>query len=416
VSGVEQREALESVWIRKLYVEWQTTVWSNMVTEWPRIRERMARMTTPWRDHFIAYEASPEIDQHFSRLGILRAQLSLGWDSFPLGTQFGGIPFQLFRDVTAEMTAWLLKHIGFCNALHDSHPHLYYPNLLAIFHDVSDVVNSMSAAVEAPEEQVRVALDCLTLTADAGTRHSGSRALAPLIAIGRRHLMRSYAGGIAGSPFFFMLRELQHRFPSDWDRALTHREPQFREELYAFFASDRFFRPNRPVIIRAGGSIVTDIDGAIFDRACGTLALFQLKWQQPFGASMRERESRKRNFLLESSKWVEKADAYIASQDGASLARLIGLTKDETIQRVRLFVIGRYFSRFSGEELDNRAAWGAWPTVCRLITSRCRADDPLTDLFVLLQSEDVLEAPPSVLPPETFHLRRITIHVSHAPR
>lgn len=413
ISGVEQREALESVWIRKLYVDWQTAVWSEMAEERPRIRELMAGMTAPWREHFIAYETSPEIDEHFSKLGILRSQLSLGWDSFPLDSEFGGIPFRLFRDVTAEMTAWILKHIGFCNVLHESNQQLYYPNLLAIFHDASDVVRSMSAAVEAPEDRVRIALDCLTLVGAAGNRHSGSSALAPLFAIGSHHLMRSYAGCIAGSPFFFMLRELQHRFPLDWDRALAHREIIFRRELYAFFADDRFFRVTRPVVIRHEGKVVTDIDAVIFDKRAGTLALFQLKWQQPFGGSMRERESRKRNFLSESIRWVEKVGARAASKDDGSLAQLIGLNNGETIHRVRLFVIGRYFSRFSEEELDPRAAWAAWPTVCRLIASKCGVDDPLTDLFARLQAEDVLEAPPPALVPETFKLSQATIHVRH---
>ena len=59
------------------------------------------------------------------------------------------------------------------------------------------------------------------------------------------------------------------------------------------------------------GAVATDIDAAVFDTTTGTLGLFQLKWQDPFGTSMRRRNSKMMNFLEETNQWVSTVSSIL---------------------------------------------------------------------------------------------------------
>ena len=85
-----------------------------------------------------------------------------------------------------------------------------------------------------------------------------------------------------------MLAELYRRYRKDWDHAVDGREEHFRKELYDLFPTRRFAKAEKPLNLRNEGVVATDIDAAVFDSTTRTLGLFQLKWQDPFGTSMRK--------------------------------------------------------------------------------------------------------------------------------
>jgi hypothetical protein len=132
------------------------------------------------------------------------------------------------------------------------------------------------------------------------------------------------------------------------------------------------------------------VDAVAFDPATGTVGLFQLKWQDPFGSSMRERESKKSNFLKTSNAWIEKVDRWVAQ--GKLIPALISAGVPShfanSLKRVRLFVLGRNFSHFSGEgDQDSRAAWGNWGQVVRLIETKDLSASPLYRIFEELRED-----------------------------
>ena len=120
--------------------------------------------------------------------------------------------------------------------------------------------------------------------------------------------------------------------------------------------------------LRNEGVVATDIDAAVFDTTTGTLGLFQLKWQDPFGTSMRKRNSKMMNFFEETNRWVSTVSS-ILLENPRALDHLLGerAVRIHDTKRIHLFVIGRHFSHFSGGTYrDSRAAWGTWPQVLRL--------------------------------------------------
>lgn len=99
----------------------------------------------------------------------------------------------------------------------------------------------------------------------------------------------------------------------------------------------------------------------VLDKRNGVLGLFQLKWQDPFGSSMRERESKERNFVAPTNRWIDIVHSRDSEGGAAQLALRFGFPKRlaASVKDVLLFVIGRYFSCFSdGTVRDRRAAWG----------------------------------------------------------
>jgi hypothetical protein len=92
-----------------------------------------------------------------------------------------------------------------------------------------------------------------------------------------------------------MLHQLRRCYRSDWDFAVNGREQRFRDELYALLGKPSRRALDSNINLKLGGKRVTDIDAAVWDTKTGTLGLFQLKWQDLFGNSMRQRSSRMKN-------------------------------------------------------------------------------------------------------------------------
>jgi hypothetical protein len=84
------------------------------------------------------------------------------------------------------------------------------------------------------------------------------------------------------------------------------------------------------------------------------------------------------------------------------------------VNAIRVFVLGRNFARFSDDApKDNRAAWGCWPQVIRLLSEKCDWNNPLESLFQLLQ-DDTMEGrlPLSKIPEQTITLHSLSIKLS----
>ena len=113
-----------------------------------------------------------------------------------------------------------------------------------------------------------------------------------------------------------MLRNLRMRYPADWDRAVNGREVLFRDELFELFPQDWLVKIPRSIGLKEGGQKLTDIDAVVLDERNGLAGLFQLKWQEPFGHSMRERAARMKNFQEEANSWINVITLYLLSNWG----------------------------------------------------------------------------------------------------
>ena len=400
--GIEAIEAEELRIFRGLAMEMDQQMRDHNMAIRPSIMALMSPLVSPWQSHFIQYETNPDIDYFFRSQGFLwaRAHYEPGQDAFPPHVTFGDLSFKLYKQAVVEVVAWVLKHIAYSNLLLSKHAHLDIRNVLTVTTGEARLLSYISAVLAITESEARQVLDTLKLTPGNVQAHTSEPAvnIAPFLSVNSNTVVFSIAGTLS-SPFDFMLAELNRRYRKDWDHAVNEREEGFRKELYDLFLAQRFVKTAKPLLLKNEGVVATDIDAAVFDRATGTLGLFQLKWQDPFGTSMRKRYSKMMNFHSETNRWVSAVSSFLLQNPNA-LDHLLGdgVLRTHDAKRIHLFVIGRHFSHFSGEApRDSRAAWGTWPQVLRLFKESTVGSDPITWLHMMLQEQSPsLRAPTTV--------------------
>ena len=151
------------------------------------------------------------------------------------------------------------------------------------------------------------------------------------------------------------------------------------------------------------------VDAVVLDKSNGVLGLFQLKWQDGFGHSMRERGAKLKNFYREVGAWIETVTTFLEGTPQEEINRTFGLPNWPKPAKYRLFVVSRYFAHFSGDTPpDGRAAWGVWPQVIRLATANVGAESPIEALHRSLVADSPFKRKVSV-PSQSFCLGGTTI-------
>ena len=390
--GVEPLEANEFRIFHDLAEEIDQHIRDQLLAIRPGVMALMGPLVSPWREHFIQYDTIPEIDSYFHGQGHLwaRAHYEPGQDAFPPQATFGGLPFEFYKEAVVHVISWALKHVAFSGLLLSRQTHLDIRNVLTITVAEARLQSDLSTALGVTESDARKVLNTLRVMPRNLQAHTSAPAgdIAPFLNINSGGVVHSIAGTL-GRPFDFMLAELNRRYPKDWDRAVDGREEVFRKELYDLFPTQRFDTAQKPLKLRNEGVLATDIDAAVFDTTTGTLGLFQLKWQDPFGMSMRKRNSKMMNFLKETNQWVSKVSS-ILLENPKALDHQLGrrTVRIHDTERIHLFVIGRHFSHFSGGVYrDSRAAWGTWPQMLRLLKEAQEGSDPIDWLHKILQEQ-----------------------------
>jgi hypothetical protein len=390
-TGVEGAERLDgnhfNVLLRRIHEK--DRVWEELERRRGAIMDKMATMVEPFEKHYIRYDAEPQVDEYYHDLSSALAPTRNGWDAFPQQTLFGGIPFAKYIDCVRVLMGFALKHLDFCVLLGNKNTAINPINTVTVPCTWLNACRYMSYALEIPEAESEQLMLTTSITPENAEHHfsTPSGPFASHYMIGKGSAVRLITGCL-DNPFHFMLRELRRKFSDDWDRSVDCREPIFRGELIALlsrYGQIVSFSDSIDITTDAGK---TDIDTFAFDPVAKVAGLFQLKWQEQFAGSMRERESRKSNFLKTGNSWIEKVSNWIESGRMPQTLVSLGMPKHlaNAINQTRLFVIGRNFSHFSGEfQTDPRAAWGTWSQLLRLTESPRDGESPLTTLFDLIR-------------------------------
>lgn len=391
--GVERIEKLDANYFKVLLgrIQKRDRVWEDLEQRRGAIMAKMETMVEPFEQHYIRFEAATEVDDYYHDLSSALAPTYSGWDAFPQQASFGGLPFVKYIECVRVLMGFALKHLDFCVLLSNRNPAIKPINIVTIPCKWSEVCHSISCALEIPVVESQQLLLMTSITPENAGNHLAVPAgpLASHYMIGKGSAVRLITGCL-DNPFHFMLRELRRQFPQDWDRSVDSREHIFRDDLimlFSHFNNIVFFTDNIDITTDIGK---TDIDAFVFDPISKVVGLFQLKWQDTFAGSMRERESRKTNFLHTGNIWVEKVDKWIKSGKMPQTLISSGMPKHiaNDISETRIFVIGRNFSHFSGEcHTDSRAAWGTWSQLLRLGESPAVGRSPLTILFDLIRAD-----------------------------
>jgi hypothetical protein len=377
-----------------------------------QIDDMMRGLVHIWEKHFIGYDTAPEIDEYYKLRGILLAKQMPGHDAFDNEDKFGGINFEIYRAAAWTLVGWGMKHEHFASLLSESDASLDPPNLLTITSDVSSITEQLGAALGITKRDTEAALSMLqALPNDPPEVWTNGHFPPPLLRVAEEQYIRCLSGEL-GNPFSFMLNQLRRFHRSDWDAAVGGREKRFRDELYGLFRGTRMQPVDSNINLRIGRRLVTDIDGAVWDSEKRTLGLFQLKWQDMFGNSMRQRASRMKNMQTEVGKWIDGVNEYLRTATWEEIRVAFRLPKAcEPVSQYLLFVVGRNATHFSGDQRpDERAAWAVWPQLARVSSQMNTQAWGLDDLHKALIAEKPHDADIE-LGTFSFTLGDVTVHL-----
>lgn len=304
-------------------------------------------------------------------------------EALPDNVIIGGRTFKEWRDLSNEALGRVLCHIDFSYELRIKQPEILLANVTTIFarkEDVEAVLEEAGISRDLVPSTMR-ALTLSSDTLDEWDWEGNFETPCPYyVELGQDFVLLPCFGALS-NPYVSFFRHLKTIYKDDWDRAVDEKEKVFRRDLSGAFGAPRFHVPTHGFSIRrADGSELTDVDAVIVDTESGAMAFVQLKWNDVFGHSLREWQSRRNNVVKKANEWVGKLVSWIDGRSAVEVAKQLGI-KDVTAPAAPLmYVITRYTARFSGEsDRDSRAAWLSWFELLHVLDD-LDYTEPLADL------------------------------------
>ena len=312
---------------------------------------------------YISYDATPEIDDYYKKKGhyfILKLQ---GYDDFGENDVFGGIEYWKYLDLVETIVGVAIMHTEACLELTKINPNVDLQNLLTYTYYKDKTLDIYKNYFGTTQSEIEQIFSCITLNKENFNYYleCPAASLPMYVQVSDNMLVRLISGCL-GNPFELLNRELKRKFEKDYFEAVNNREKRFRDELFYLFPHDNVIKIPKGVDINIDGK-KTDIDAILFDTKTMTLGLFQLKWQDPFRKSMRERFSRISNLFSKASEWVEKVEYWLINSEPKSILETIDIKKyysgEVYLKEVHIFVLSRNNINFTNVNgLDDRVAWG----------------------------------------------------------
>lgn len=341
---------------------------------------------------YISYDTTPEIDEYYKKKGhyfILGLQ---GYDEFGENDVFGGVEYWKYLDLVETIVGVAIMHTEACLELTKINPKVDLQNLLTYTYFKDKTIEIYKNHFGASQTEIEQIFSCITLNKENFNYYLEYPAASlPMYVQVSDNMLVRLVSGCLGNPFELLNRELKRKFEKDYFEAVNKREERFRNELFHMFPYPNLIKIPKGVDIKIDGR-KTDIDAVIFDTKTMTLGLFQLKWQDPYRKSMRERFSRISNLFKKASEWVEKVEYWLTNTDPNNILDTLDLKKYHKgkihINEVHLFVLSRNNINFTNVDgMDERVAWGTW---YQMIESQAivksSSDNPIREAFIKLKT------------------------------
>lgn len=385
-------------------------IWAREVVEASRLSDfqnELERLMFRWETSqgvMVGYHASPQLDDHFigavfDHVSDCREKSGIHPDASIKGIRASDVHFVIMLLVSAR-----LKHTQFVAKAKQRWPDLNYWMSLTIWKTKGEIVAEISEAARIDYFIVSAIVDFLTIGPDKEPDLSSD--VDPLIPffirISDRYLLEPV------SVLFLNPFDIITRINTDQKvrQAISDkRERLMLTNLNGMFQGNRYASLEAPVRLNKAGRTLTDIDGAILDRTTGELALFQLKWQDFKGATLKQTMSRAKNFAGSVSSWAEITLDWIEEHGHEQLMRALRMPKIGAggISSIHLFAIGQMSARFRqyGYHVQNeRLAVTTWPQFLRLRHEIGPADQVISLLHVKARAEAMGNISVSALPYE----------------
>lgn len=383
-----------------------------------------------FKDHFIGYNAHPDLDDWFFGRAYIYLQHQNGYDTFNYKLTFGGVTVQQYTLAVAYLFSLSLKHEAFVDGLIAKEPNIRLNDVAVITADRAGFQDDLMTAVNRygpsfdqftpiDAQQAKTIIDVLSLRRDNIDMTKPIMAPLPFLVEFSDTSWVKVGGSANSDACRFLLNSLRYHFPRDYDRHQQTRERSMQRAIHRLveeFIDDLVFTEN--IKIARDGKTLTDIDFAIFDPKDGTVVLFQLKHQDEYGGDMRQRSNRGGRFRSEVDSWLEATRSWLRDFP-TELPRALRLRRGLACRRVRLLIIGRHFAHFAnGADLREDAAYATFPQFYDAL-NRQRAEGvqrSLSALFELLRefmTHNVVQ-PTSQTEEETYHLQHLSFGLRSA--
>ena len=360
------------------------------------LEARLAALVSPWatdRGTMVAYGAEPDIDRHFLALVTEETVAWMNEAGIHPDVDIAGVSGKNLAAIGLLLTSFYLKHIRFVSVgmktIRNVNPFMS----LTTWKPASDLRTSIAEFTGLSVQDVDKTLNVFTVTSgDHDYFENESTPFVPmLIQISQQYVL-SPVSSILRNPFQGV-RMLQERCSSRIQAAIqSPRESWMISELCHLFRGSRYRIVDQPSRLNRGRTTVTDIDAAVFDRVTGTLALFQLKWQNFDTNDVRRQRSKAKNFVEQVDAWAEGTRRWIDEFGATALCQALrlGLDGGREVSGILMFAIGRSASRFQSYGYVSESkdvAICVWPQFVRLRYEVGPADDVFRSLHDRMQSE-----------------------------
>lgn len=267
----------------------------------------------PDERYFIRYDSDEEVLAYYQGIAKTWADDRIEQEALPHEVVVGGRPFARWRTCGSMALARVLQHVSMATRLSGRNPGLNLRDFITVYVRKEDLADVWAEQLgEQTSRQTKAVVECASLDGERAGEYDRDHEMAlPLhIEFGNHFYLLPLFGALL-NPYFHMVNEIKRRYRKDWDRVVALRESRFRGDIRAYFADERFYVAPTGVGLRtAENNALTDIDAVVCDRKTGDIALMQLKWNDVYARSLRERESRRRN-ILQANAWVQKVSGWV---------------------------------------------------------------------------------------------------------
>ena len=385
----------------------------------PDIEELIKPLVRPWntgRGIMVAYGARIEVDKHYMAEALALATLWREGAGIDPKAKLGSFTGADMAAVGAALISLHSKHFGCVSVAKTLFPQVSVPQSLTIWGPRDELEESISVISGLSLSIVQSVFDTMAMTSEQAKKLAEhSTPLIPvLFDLGNGLILRPVSC-LTRNPFTAARNQHQWLEPRTANAIAADREDWMREHLYAMFGGRRYICFPGNLKLRRKGTVLTDIDAAVYDRVSGEVGLFQLKWQDYSTNDVRQLRSKATNLSAELTDWSGRVRSWIEENDFSELAKSLQLKikRGEKIKSVLLFAISKSSVRTHGYGVRTDApylAMAVWPQFARARMEIGPSEMPLRDIHTRLLEE--YGQIPNIYPmPASITVAKTILHV-----
>lgn len=340
----------------------------------------------------MGYDADLQVDNHFFSLALDYIREARDQAGFHPSVKINGISAIHIIVVTAVIVALHTKHTAFTDIARHTNEKISIPQSLTIWSTRTDLMDAIAIHTNFEEGLISKILDLISFKpSDLPIFKSGGHISPLLFDMGNGMFLRPVSS-LLRNPFYSIIELATQRDNSVINAIARPREDWFRSHIYHMFMGNRYQRVAGNIKLRDSERTITDLDGAIYDTISGSLALFQLKWQDYFIHDVRKLRSKAKNLATELDAWGETVKSWLNDKNSDDLAKTLRLKlpKEKPITKIYFFGVSWSAFRVQGygySRESNHVISCNWPMFRRVRYSIGQRIDVFGEIFEQLSEE-----------------------------